>query len=196
MTKMCFGVIGIALASATACTDPATGADGSDPGSPETVSSSDQSVFVGPQVPSESAAAALYATQCVLPSNSPAPSISVHPSGVVTWLLPGGTVMPRGAFCEIGKTLLYMQPDGNLVVYDENGQARWASNTFGSGDHTQFQPDGNLVVYNSANQPLRTGPVPSNTCCHSGYNLHVQADGNVVIYAPGWQPVWSTGTAH
>jgi len=140
------------------------------------------------------AAAALWAPVCVT-HGRPA-TRSVHPTGVQTWLLGGGTVLGKGDVCQWGKARLIMQSDGNLVIYDENSRARWASNTVGSGDHTSFQTDGNFVVYTASGQALHTGNVPSNTCCHTGYDLHVQEDGNVVIYAPGWNPVWATGTNH
>ncbi|KAF4972003.1 hypothetical protein FSARC_1333 [Fusarium sarcochroum] len=44
---------------------------------------------------------------------------------------------------------LVMQDDGNLVIYDENDEAVWASNTEGSGDsvHLVVQDDGNVVLY-------------------------------------------------
>jgi hypothetical protein len=90
------------------------------------------------------------------------------------------------------KVNLYFQPDNNLVVYDENGNARWASNTVGKGNKALFQSDGNFVVYNSGNQPTWA----SNTCCHSGNFLDVQDDGNVVIYNSSYQALWSTHTNH
>jgi hypothetical protein len=46
---------------------------------------------------------------------------------------------------------LYMQPDGNLVIYNTAGQPLWNSNTYGQGNSTLImQTDGNLVTYNSA----------------------------------------------
>jgi hypothetical protein len=40
-----------------------------------------------------------------------------------------------------------MQADGNLVLYNKNGKALWASGTAGSvGDRLEVQSDGNLVV--------------------------------------------------
>jgi len=55
-----------------------------------------------------------------------------------------------GSDCE-----LRFQADGNLVVYDGMGQARWASGTSGTtGAELQLQADGNMVVYNGAGQPL------------------------------------------
>lgn len=129
-----------------------------------------------------------------------------HPSGVSTIMIHNGALLRKNCYATIGKALLYMQPDGNLVVYDETynpskpGQgARWVSGTFGSGSFAFFQPDGNFVVYDSSFDPNRPGQgalMASSTCCGRRYNLHVQEDGNVVIYAPGWQPVWTTNTAH
>jgi len=146
---------------------------------------------------------ALFPTQCVLSLPNPAPTLARHPGGVLTWGLRGGTVLRQGDFCQVGNGLLYMQPDGNLVVYDENYDpgipgrgALWASDTFGRGHHASFQTDGNFVVYNFFGTALQTGKVPSNTwrIPDPGYALHVQADRNVVIYASGWAPVWSTRT--
>ena len=43
-----------------------------------------------------------------------------------------------------------MQGDGNLVLYDSEGQAYWASRTNGNpGSLVIAQNDGNLVIYNS-----------------------------------------------
>jgi hypothetical protein len=137
---------------------------------------------------------AAWSPICAVHARTPVPW--THPTGVRTWLLPGGTVFQKDDFCQWGKSAIVMQPDGNFVLYDENRSPRWASNTFGTGQYATFQTDGNLVVYNVFGQALHTGTVPSNTCCNQGYNLHVQADGNMVIYAPGWQPRWSTGTFH
>lgn len=45
---------------------------------------------------------------------------------------------------------LLMQDDGNLVIYDTTGAARWASNTYGNpGASALMQDDGNFVVYDS-----------------------------------------------
>lgn len=133
-----------------------------------------------------------------LTPGTPAPLVVRHPSGVNTVWIFGGTVFLPNDFVTIGKSFLVMQDDGNFVLYDENypfSPARWAADTFGRGERAVFQTDANLVVYDAFG-PVRTSKVPSNTCCHSGWNLHVQEDGNVVIYSPGWQPRWSTGTFH
>jgi len=51
-----------------------------------------------------------------------------------------------------------MQPDGNLVVYSDKGEAMWASDTAGNpGAFVNFQDDGNFVIYKHApggKQPL------------------------------------------
>ncbi len=42
------------------------------------------------------------------------------------------------------------QADGNFVVYDKDGRARWSSGTYGRGATRLFlQPDGNLVIYSN-----------------------------------------------
>lgn len=47
-----------------------------------------------------------------------------------------------------GKGYLFMQPDGNLVLYDAANQPRWATGTNGRAvTHVIMQPDGNLVIY-------------------------------------------------
>jgi hypothetical protein len=50
-----------------------------------------------------------------------------------------------------------MQSDGNLVVYADNNQARWSSDTYSKSANRSFkltmQDDGNLVVYDSQSGP-------------------------------------------
>jgi hypothetical protein len=95
--------------------------------------------------------------------------------------------LTRGQALGVGKAYLIMQTDGNLVLYDEAGRARWASNTVGRGDHATFQSDGNFVVYTSSGVPLWA----SNTWGHPFAVLMVQEDGNVVIYP---NAAWATNT--
>ena len=96
---------------------------------------------------------------------------------------------------DTGKACLIMQSDGNLVVYDERGAPRWASNTAGRpGSSAAFQGDGNLVVYAPTGQPLWASNTSSGDPENVNY-LCVQGDGNVVVYK--WpRPVWATNTAH
>ena len=56
---------------------------------------------------------------------------------------------------------LDFQADGNLVLYDGQGAALWASGTSGtSGAELSLQADGNLVLYNGAQQPLWSTQTP------------------------------------
>jgi hypothetical protein len=53
----------------------------------------------------------------------------------------------EGLTNEEGSARLTMQSDGNLVLYNKNGKALWASGTAGNnGDRLEVQTDGNLVV--------------------------------------------------
>jgi hypothetical protein len=119
--------------------------------------------------------------------------------GVPVIFLPSN-ILGRGFRCEIGKASLRMQTDGNLVVYDENGVARWAASWYADvinkGQRAHFQGfDGNFVVYNNFGSFF--GALwDSHTCCRSGAKLAVQADGNVVVYDSNLQPLWHTGTNH
>lgn len=86
----------------------------------------------------------------------------------------------------------YQRFDGNLVDYDENAKARWASNTAGHpGGWAVFQLDGNLVVYDSGGHPLWA----SHTAGHPNAHGVCQEDGNVVIY-DGTKALWATHTTH
>jgi hypothetical protein len=93
------------------------------------------------------------------------------------------------------KACLTMQSDGNLVVYDERGAPRWASNTAGRpGSVAAFQGDGNLVVYAPDGRPLWASNTASGDPQNVNY-LCVQGDGNVVVYK--WpRAVWATNTVH
>ena len=52
-------------------------------------------------------------------------------------------------------SLVQMQSDGNLVLYDSSSRALWSTNTSGnSGAFFNAQNDGNIVVYSSSNAPL------------------------------------------
>lgn len=106
------------------------------------------------------------------------------------WIISQGTHFRYGDYVQVGKSRLVFQTDGNLVLYDELGQARWASGTDKRGQEGIFQQDGNLVVYVSRGRPFA-----SRTCCQSDTLLSVRADGNMWIYKPG-VVLWQTGTAH
>ncbi|KAF8852794.1 alpha-D-mannose-specific plant lectin, partial [Acephala macrosclerotiorum] len=106
---------------------------------------------------------------------------------------------------------LVMQIDGNLVAYDANGGAFFATNTVSKGGtEVVVQADGNVVMYNNAqtSSPWSTNtylpPVPSAplststlgvgqgiiagqavTSPDGRYNFTLQTDANVVFYGPG-----------
>jgi len=96
-----------------------------------------------------------------------------------------------------GEARLIFQADGNLVVYDDEPAARWASNTAAGetaspGSRCVLQEDGNLVVYDAdANAVWASG-----TEGHPNCLLFVQDDGNVVLYDPFPNAIWATNTAH
>ncbi|MGW0574697.1 protein kinase domain-containing protein [Streptomyces sp. NPDC002920] len=89
------------------------------------------------------------------------------------------------------RTRMAMETGGNLVIYDENGKARWSSGTTGSDNGAYLQGDGNLVVYSPDGKPLwNTG-----TQGNPGTILCLGADGNVnLIYQD--QAIWSANTGH
>ncbi|NVJ59386.1 MAG: metallophosphoesterase [Gammaproteobacteria bacterium] len=86
-----------------------------------------------------------------------------------------------------GEYRLVMQQDGNLVIYNQQGQAIWSSNTVGSGaDRLVYQSDGNLVIYagNQAVWSSGTGGVNST-------RLVIKNDGTLVM-RNGDNEVWSS----
>jgi len=102
----------------------------------------------------------------------------------------GGLRLNPGNFILAAEAELIMQSDGNLVVYDETGRARWptGTNTKG-GKYATFQTDGNLVVRDFFGNPVWA----SGTSGISPGMLAMQADGNLVIYP---RAIWATGTSH
>lgn len=87
-----------------------------------------------------------------------------------------------------GQYTFVLQHDGNLVLYDANQRALWASGTHGRAvSRAIMQTDGNFVIYGYP------GAIwASNTNgWHNAY-LIVQNDGNVVIY--GSKAAWASGT--
>jgi len=71
-----------------------------------------------------------------------------------------------------------MQTDGNMVAYNEWGQALWIAPAWHTGYVVTMQTDGNLVIYNASGGAVWA----SNTSGHPGAWLYVQDDGNSVIY--------------
>jgi hypothetical protein len=91
-----------------------------------------------------------------------------------------------------GHFFLIQQTDGNLVVYNGEDKATWASGKYGQNvEKCVMQQDGNLVQY----LPNHIPAWASNTNGNEGAYLIVQDDGNVVIYRKDLQPLWATNTA-
>ncbi|MEU8718645.1 protein kinase [Streptomyces sp. NPDC048663] len=99
--------------------------------------------------------------------------------------------LKAGEYLQSAHAKLIIQKDGNLVVYDERNQPRWASHTSGQGNSLAFQEDGNLVVYEADGRAVWA----SNTDSSPGAHLELRADGDVVVSA-GDHDLWHTRTAH
>jgi PA14 domain/Bacterial pre-peptidase C-terminal domain len=85
---------------------------------------------------------------------------------------------------------LDFQADGNLVVYNSQGRALWATGTYGTNvDRFAVQADGNMVLYAGSKAVWA-----SDTAGNSGVRLSVQKDGNVVVYRANGQAIFNTGT--
>ncbi|HEV8557116.1 MAG TPA: hypothetical protein VGR06_12055 [Actinophytocola sp.] len=105
-------------------------------------------------------------------------------------LFTGPIVLHADEHLDAGRAVLYMQYDGNLVLYKDN-RAVWDTGTWGAGPQTYaaFQSDGNLVVY--INQYALWN---SRTCCNFGSQLVITDDGNMVIISASGRWLWSTAT--
>lgn len=106
-------------------------------------------------------------------------------------LLPGDQMVSAN-----GAYRLVYQGDGNLVEYDQFGDALWNSNTQGTTPgKVIMQYDGNLVVYDTF-QNARWNSGTDHGCDPSANWVRLQDDANLVVYRPhgdgAWTPVWST----
>ncbi len=88
---------------------------------------------------------------------------------------------------------LWMQGDGNLILYDTGtGRVTWS--VTGKGARRLLnQADGNLVLFRDADAPVSTWSTGTSTAGPS--TLWLQDDGNLVLYrnATG-RPVWASNT--
>jgi hypothetical protein len=102
---------------------------------------------------------------------------------------------PTSLVAENGICNLQTQSDGNLVVYDSNGVAKWAlPNPPGNGAYESvMQADGNFVLYNISNGEAvwASGTSGKGT---PPYKLVMQSDCNLVIYDSNNTATWSTNT--
>ena len=88
---------------------------------------------------------------------------------------------------------LILQSDGNLVLYDSNNRALWASWTDGKKvSFLAMQSDGNLVLYDNEQIPIWSTHTSGKD---SNARLIVQLDGNLVLYSGTMNPLWNTRTA-
>ena len=89
------------------------------------------------------------------------------------------------------KSLLVMQEDGNLVLYNTaDANAMWSSETFQPGSFLANQIDGNLVIYSGTSVIWQT----ATTDYKAGF-LSIQDDQNLVLYLTtdsGFIPAWSS----
>ena len=89
-----------------------------------------------------------------------------------------------------GRFALYVQGDGNVVLYGPLGYLWAAPGTWGQGSTTLImQTDGNLTVRGPQNELIWQ----SGTFGHPGARVVMQNDGNLVIY-DGATALWHTGT--
>ena len=94
---------------------------------------------------------------------------------------------------------VWMQGDGNVVVYKGNGGgAIWASNTGGVGTgpyKLRLQgEDNNLVVHDKDSQATWSSSTAMHHDTKNTSYLVIQDDGNLVVYREYGIPVWHTGT--
>jgi hypothetical protein len=100
-----------------------------------------------------------------------------------------------------GRFTLWMQPDGNLVLYDgvpAVQTAYWATHTSRFDErrrptHVDMQADGHLVTYNDDMWPSWGTGVYGPTYVNP--YLELMDNGNLVIFENGRNAIWSTNTA-
>jgi len=125
-------------------------------------------------------------------------NLAINPSGVTYINTSGGDLLFPSDKIYGGESVptssgysFNMQTDGNLVLYDPNGKAIWATNTGGSGGaYAYMQPNGSLVLYSSSGKTLWT----SNTTSNGPLKFVVQNDGNLVLYNDANSPIWAANT--
>ena len=104
--------------------------------------------------------------------------------------------MPEGSFLQSGdgRWKMVVQGDGNLVVYQSEGNIPiWASNTGGQGAYPfklAVQSDGNVVIYGTDRPTWATN---TNGVGTGPYTLVMQDDANLVLYDQNG-PIWATDT--
>ncbi|MER5638743.1 hypothetical protein ABT095_17485 [Kitasatospora sp. NPDC002227] len=124
------------------------------------------------------------------PAASAAPKPAVAAAAVAKTVITGTTIRHQNEYWASpdGSTKLYMQWDGNVVVY-KNGTAVWsAPGAMPNGNFLAMQVDGNLVVYSASNTPLWA----SNTGGHYGAVLAVYDSGAIQVEQPDGTVLWTS----
>ncbi|MEU3185452.1 hypothetical protein ABZ707_14800 [Streptomyces sp. NPDC006923] len=73
-------------------------------------------------------------------------NLVLYRDGKATWAAPGA--LGRGGHC------LYLQPDGNFVLYNAKHEPLWATGNWLKAVYVTVQDDGNLVLYNKDGRPV------------------------------------------
>jgi D-mannose binding lectin. len=110
-----------------------------------------------------------------------------------------------------GGTKFTLQKDGNIVLYDASGNAKWSPNIHGKGAvKLVIQNDANLVAYTETGTPVWASAIvvgktdtmfvgqtfrndQALTSANKRYTAVMQSDGNLVIYEYG-TAIWSSKT--
>ena len=106
-----------------------------------------------------------------------------------------------------GKYYLSVQDDGNLVLYDNSGNAKWdsvsaknmqnnyeAGKIYSSDRKYMFvmQTDGNPAVWDPTNTNLKWAGIGNMKSMNGNYYLSMQNDGNLVVYDNHSNPAWTS----
>lgn len=126
------------------------------------------------------------------PSNGTFPDDNAAlPTNTTKNILLSGASLAAGQFISSinGKYKLFMQHDGNLVVYEHDNLAVWSSATYDSGATIcDMQSDGNLVLYT----PSGIAMWHAHTYGNPGAYLELQNDGKVVVRKSDGTMIWSS----
>ncbi|MFJ9589426.1 mannose-binding protein [Streptomyces acidicola] len=141
----------------------------------------------GPEVASSPEAPAPSASRKSAPEEKEEKEEKKAPEWTRT-VISATNILSTGESWKTNRIRMTMQQDGNLVVYNEDDNALWASATFGEGHTARFQQDGNLVIHNGDDRPIWA----SQTNGNPGAQLVLRKDGKVVIVAAGGNVVWSS----
>ncbi|MFD3941800.1 hypothetical protein [Streptomyces sp. NPDC058579] len=142
--------------------------------------------------PVKAAAPAPARTQAPAKPRTPAVRSTPTAQEGQTKVLHGTYVIGRGQSVTTNRISLTMQQNGNLVILDSNGRARWSSGTSGQGDRAVFQGDGNFTVLAADGRTVWS----SRTDGNPGAQMVLQADGNVTIQAADGRFLWGSGTQY